>query len=410
MEESGKSGPQGNASSVRVAWFPTYRVVRHLLRVWPGRSRAEITKLHGAIMQRTGTPADPADWSDPDTWIPELLSGENRKLAHAIWEGSDKTVNPRHTLGSWELVRHCKLLAEHPDGNMRLTDRGRDFIDHATGRAEALVDEQEGLIGLLTIVGDKGPARTGVLVEPWGKFLLERKSPFRSTSTIKDTLSRRLSNLLDRDLLKKERLDYSITKAGLDYWKRVGPAKAALDAYLAVAHEKREGIYRAERYKEKDLAKALKNARAAVLGDDADWPSLVTKAIKHKDNNIIFHVNKTKLVNWIADDQAKAREALSALWSEGDRLPGDRIRSFDAIVPETVWPRTAIGTRLYCGLVPHDGNRPAPLSAVPAHPFYQDVSAAAVSDAFSQRCRECVRPRHGLPRSPGRGGKQAGNG
>jgi len=174
-------------------------------------------------MQHTGTPDDPADWSDPDTWIPKLLSGENRKLAQAIWEGSDKTVNPRHTAGSWELVRKCALLAEDPDGNLLLTDRGRDFIDHVLGSAEGSVDEQEGLIGLLTVVGDKGPARTGVLVEPWGKFLLERKSPFRSSSTIKDTLRRRLSNLLDRDLLKKEGLDYSITDAGLDYLKRFGP-------------------------------------------------------------------------------------------------------------------------------------------------------------------------------------------
>ena len=223
MEESGKTGPQGTVPSVRVAWFPTYRVVRHLLGVWSGRSRAEITKLHGAIMQHTGTPDDPADWSDPDTWIPKLLSGENRKLAQAIWEGSDKTVNPRHTAGSWELVRKCALLAEDPDGNLLLTDHGRDFIDHALGRAEALVDKQEGLIGLLTIVGDKGPARTGVLVEPWGEFLLEHKSPFRSTSTIKDTLRRRLSNLLDRDLLKKEGLDYSISECGTRLLEAVWP-------------------------------------------------------------------------------------------------------------------------------------------------------------------------------------------
>ena len=179
-------------------------------------------------MQRTGSPDDPVDWSDPDTWIPEWLSDEDRKLAYAIWEGSNKSVNPRHTAGSWELVRKCVLLAEDPDGNLRLTDRGRDFIDHAFGSAEALVDEQEGLIGLLSIVGDKGPARSGVLVEPWAKFLLERDSPFRASSTIKDTLGRRLSNLRDRDLLQKEGLDYSITEAGLDYLKRVEPPETPM--------------------------------------------------------------------------------------------------------------------------------------------------------------------------------------
>ena len=348
MKESGNTGPHGDARSVRVAWFPKYRKARHLLGVWRGRSRAQITKLKGAIAEHTGTPDDPADWSDPDTWIPELLDGENRKLAYAIWEGSDKTVNPRHTAGSWELARHCKLLAQDANGNMRLTDRGRDFIDHSFGSAEASVDEQEGLTGLLGIVADNGPARSGALVVPWAQFLLERNSPFRSSSTIKDTLGRRLSNLGDRDLVRRDGLDYTITRAGLDYLKRVATpmTKARLDAYLAVAHEKRDGIYSAESYKNEELAKALKNARAAVLRDDADWPSLVTAAIKHKDNNIIFHVNKTKLANWIAEDPAKAGEALLALWSEGDRQAGERVRSFDTIVPETVWSRSAVGTRL----------------------------------------------------------------
>ena len=121
---------------------------------------------------------------------------------------------------------------------------------------------------------------------------------------------------------------------------------ATLDAYLAAAKEKRDEIYSAELYKGKHLGKALRSARAAVLRDDDDWPRLVAEAIKHKDNNIIFYVNKTKLTNWIANDQAKAREALLALWSEGDRPASDRIRSFDAIVPKTVWPRSAVGTRL----------------------------------------------------------------
>ena len=354
MEESGKTGPQSEARSVRVAWFPKYREVRHLLGVWRGRSRTQITKLQGAIMQRTGTPDNPVDWSDPDTWIPKWLSGENRKLAYMIWEASDKTVNPRHTAGSWELVRHCELLAEGPDGNMRLTDRGRDFVDHPFGSAEVFVDEQEGLIGLLNIVGDKGPARSGVLVEPWAKFLLERDSPFRASSTTKDTLRRRLSNLHDRDLLKKEGLDYTIAETGLDYLKRVGgatgtridPTKAKWDAYLTTARQRRDEIYSAEGYKEEDLAKALKSAREAVLRDDDDWPSLVTTAIKHRNNNIIFYVNKTKLTNWIENNRTEAREALLRMWSEGDRSPGNRVRSFDANVPESVWPLTAVGTRL----------------------------------------------------------------
>jgi len=126
----------------------------------------------------------------------------------------------------------------------------------------------------------------------------------------------------------------------------IDPTKAKWDAYLATASERRDGIYEFERYKEETLANALKRAREALLRDDDDWPKLVTKAIKHKDNNIIFHVNKTKLTDWIEGNRTEATEALLGMWSEGDRSPGDRVRSFDAKVPESVWLRTAVGTRL----------------------------------------------------------------
>ena len=224
MDESGKTVSQDNARRVRVVWFPTYREVRHLLGVWPGRSKTQITKLQSTIMQQTGTPDDPVSWSDPDAWIPERLSGESRKLAYAIWEGSDKTVNPRHTAGSWSLIRHYALLTEDSDGNLQLTDRGHSFIDQAFGSAETFIDQKEGLIDLLGIVGDRGPARTAVLLEPWAEFLLEVESPFRSSSTIRDTLRRRLSNLRDRNLVNREGLDYSITEDGLDYLEGVGAA------------------------------------------------------------------------------------------------------------------------------------------------------------------------------------------
>ena len=224
MDESGKTDSQDNARRVCVPYFPQYRKVRHLLGVWPGRSKAQITKLQSTIIQRTGTPSEPVDWGDPDVWIPRRLPGEHHELAYAIWEGSDKTVNPRHTAGSWSLVRNYALLAEDSDGIVQLTDRGHDFIDHAFGDTEALVDQQEGLIDLLGIVGDRGPARTAVFVEPWAEFLLEVESRFRSESTIKATLGRRLSNLRDRKLVTREGLDYSITEAGLDYLKRAQTA------------------------------------------------------------------------------------------------------------------------------------------------------------------------------------------
>ena len=352
MAGSSKTNSQANARRVRVPSFPTYRVVRGLLAVWPGRAKTDVTRLHSTITRLSRKPADPADWSDPDAWIPERLPGDQRELAQAIWTGSGKVANPRHTAGSWTLVRHYALIEEDSDGTLQLTDRGRDFLDHRLGETEALVDTQEGLIGLLGIVSDTGPARSGVLLGPWAEFLRECGSSFRSETTIRDTLLRRLSNLRDRDLLAKSGVDYSITEVGRDYLKRVGPPREArmktttLDGYLATAWNRRDGIYSAEAYKEENLAKALKRAREALLRDDDDWPSLVTAALRHKRNNIVHYVNKSKLTNWIEANRTEAKEALLGMWSQGDRSPGDRVRAFDAKVPKSVWSRTAVGTRL----------------------------------------------------------------
>ncbi len=101
MAESTKTGLPDKAHRVRVPWFPTYREVRGFLTVLPGHAKTHITKLRSTIMGLTGKPDDQRDWSDPDAWIPKRLIGKDRALAFAIWTGSDNTVNPRHTGGSW---------------------------------------------------------------------------------------------------------------------------------------------------------------------------------------------------------------------------------------------------------------------------------------------------------------------
>ena len=222
MGETGRTGPDGNARRVRVPWYPVYGGLRHLLRIWAGSKKSHVTGLHKTLEHLRGTPKKPVDWQDPDSWIPEKLDGDDRKLAQAIWTNSGKSVNPRYTAGSWSLSQKYQLLVDGVDGNLRLTERGCDFIDHEFGDAEAFLDLQEGLIELLTIIADSGPARSGALVEPWAEFL-GRHSRFRSPSTIRDTLSRRLRNLLNRSLVNRESLKYTVSDTGLQYLKRVGP-------------------------------------------------------------------------------------------------------------------------------------------------------------------------------------------
>ena len=216
------SGVHEHSRRVRIPLFPTYGEVRHLLDVWSGRPKAQVAALHRALAQLRGTPQDPVAWTDPDMWIPERLSGEICDLATAIWTESDPGVNPRHTYGHWLLVQKYDLLEAGPDGILVLTDRGRDFVDREGGHAEVWLDEQEGLAELVAIVSDSGPARFGELVEAWADYL-ERHSKFGTASTIRDTLRRRLNNLLDRDLIDRKRGKYSATDTGIAYRERVKP-------------------------------------------------------------------------------------------------------------------------------------------------------------------------------------------
>src|SRR5690606_10639813 len=113
-----------------------------------GRPRKQVTGLEASLGALHSTPQATVDWTDPDVWIPERLSGDDRDLAAAIWTKSGKAVNPRHTYGHWLLSQKYRLIEEGPDGTLVLTGRGRDFVDHAGGEAEAYLDEQEGLAKL----------------------------------------------------------------------------------------------------------------------------------------------------------------------------------------------------------------------------------------------------------------------
>ncbi len=205
---------------VRIPLFPTYGEVRHLLRVWPGRPKTQVTGLHSALAQHRGTPQNPVAWTDPDTWIPEKLTGDTRDLATAIWIESSQGVNPRHTYGHWLLAQKYDLVQIASDGTLVLSDLGRDFSEHQSGRAEVFLDEQEGLAELLAMVSDSGPCRFGELIEAWAEYL-EQHSNFGTDSTIRDTLRRRLNNLLDRGLIDRKRGKYSATHSGTAYVKRV---------------------------------------------------------------------------------------------------------------------------------------------------------------------------------------------
>ena len=121
--------------------------------------------------------------------------------------------------------------------------------------------------------------------------------------------------------------------------------KARWDSYLAAARQRHDEIVRAEGFK-LALGEAVAQARAALLRDERDWPMMVKAAIAHKENTIINWRNHSKLTEWVDGNVGEARTTLSGIWAEDDRTPGDRVRSFDGSLPEGVFSRGAVGTRL----------------------------------------------------------------
>ena len=219
-QEAGPPTPDDDRR-VRVPLFPLYSEVKHLLPVWDGRLRSQITGLHSTFAQLRGTPQEPVDWTSPDEWIPGRLDGGDRDLAAAIWKESSGAVNPRHTYGHWLLVCRYAFMREAPDGSMHISSRGAAFLSKPGGEVEQELDEGEGLIKLLSIVAERGPARPGEIVDSWGEYL-NRRSGFGKESTIKDTLRRRLGNLFERGLVERSSHQYSVTDEGLAYLNKVG--------------------------------------------------------------------------------------------------------------------------------------------------------------------------------------------
>ena len=67
------------------------------------------------------------------------------------------------------------------------------------------------------------PPRFGTSRKAWTEFLTEWHSGFQAPASIRDTLRRRLNNLLDRGLIERERAKYTVTDDGLSYLDRTAP-------------------------------------------------------------------------------------------------------------------------------------------------------------------------------------------
>jgi restriction system protein len=200
---------------VRTPLFPRYAEVRQLLKIWDGTPKASVREMINAIWEQTGTPKNPVDWSAPDEWIGDRLSGEAKTVAHRIWQESGKTVNPRHTYGSYLFISSYGLLLPDASGVYQHSEPGKKFLDDNPDTVHT-IDVLEGLPKLLAILAGHSPAKRGDLLEEWGEFLLEH-SKFGTVSTIKDTLRSRILNLVERGYIDRDGNTYIITEKGVAY-------------------------------------------------------------------------------------------------------------------------------------------------------------------------------------------------
>jgi restriction system protein len=95
------------------------------VRALDGERAKEVRDLMNVLFERASSTS--SDWSDPDRWIGEHLSGELAALAHRIWEKSERGINPRFLFQHHAFISRLQLL-ETVEGRYRLGERGQRFL------------------------------------------------------------------------------------------------------------------------------------------------------------------------------------------------------------------------------------------------------------------------------------------
>ena len=212
-------------------YMPRYGVIEHLLSILPGVSASVFKGTISVILGATGTPQVPLDWSDPDAWIPQRMSGAHADLALRIWTESGRTVNPRHLSGSNVFINAHQLLVVNERGQYQSTDRSRAFLEKDP-MLLAELDSIECMSELLGILATKAHARRGDLLPEWGEYL-RAHTTFKSDSSIKSAMYFRMKNLQARGMVRHEGMVYSITDLGIEH--AVSPGESPVPASTTVA-------------------------------------------------------------------------------------------------------------------------------------------------------------------------------
>jgi len=205
-------------SGVSTVRIPTYSEVAQLLRIWEGVPKPVVTGMIKTIADQSGTTRRPVDWSDPDSWISNRLSGEIGDLALRIWQESGNNINPRYVYDSYLFIISKGLMDINIFGEYQLTSLGQAFTENDE-KTLAILDRSEGLPRLLAILAGMDTVKRSDLIPAWREYLREYSS-FSTPASAKESLRCRLHNLQEREFVSREGVRYAITKNGVDYAAR----------------------------------------------------------------------------------------------------------------------------------------------------------------------------------------------
>lgn len=216
----------GDAKKVRTPYLPLYGEVQKLLSILNGVPKATVRNMLSTANSQAGASQAPVDWSKPDEWIAQRLSGKEAELATRIWKQSGHTINPRHIYGAYTFINTYGLLAPDTAGIYRVAELGK-FFNNNDSRLLRKIDDDEGLLHILALMIGKTEVKSNDMLPEWSAFL-QAFSNISSSSMTKESLRRRLLNLTDRKLITRTGNTYTIGTKGAQYAEQVDYATTYL--------------------------------------------------------------------------------------------------------------------------------------------------------------------------------------
>lgn len=195
--------------------FPKYSEVRTLLVILPGTRKEDVRQLIETRQLESGTVQDPVSWRCPDEWITKRLDGRAAEIALSVWVESGRRINPARIYGSHLLIRRFELLTEER-GVLISNQATEGFIAGIRNRKNLELDYFEGLFHILKWIYSARELRRTELLSAWTEFCVAHTN-MTSSRSMRHSLSQRVSNLKERDLISEGNCVLSLSEQGRNY-------------------------------------------------------------------------------------------------------------------------------------------------------------------------------------------------